>query len=699
MKYKLFITLILVIISGTIVSFGCGGGNNEITTPASVMTPVYDIDGNVQTGCLILSIMWPQLEESIQNDLISSMPYKTNSIDIKIYERDNTSNLLAERLNIKREPPDATDITVEIDSLPLVWIKVIVIPYDSNGIEITEAIREKEFKLTNITTFNIININLGTEGLSVWPKDDNIPIVPQIASSAIVQPTPVPELGGETEIIAQLVLESPDITPQPTMTPFGGSEVSGSNLEAQGEVGLENYEVRLTIVEGIGELIPAAGGTLEGDSVVTYTDNYGYCNAILKTNRPGIIKIKAECDLLATATTLSTSGDRILTAYCTVTALVPGGGEDALLYDLYLRKPINYGSIRVIPDFRSPDGLRLDLFNWISGGLEVLDLTTVDPGDPRPEWQPAPYKTVNFEIIEGWGADVNPATVVTDANGALETIISITDDIETERTIIVQGSFDWGSTPGDPNHMAVTTIDFPVETDPDVGDNFESYPPNTKAYDLRFYRNETLKWEPQYWQANNDAMNNDNNCISSGANGTAQSIQLYTPPSAPYGAYITTKIAQWGVSPDLPTGPFELRFYVKMGNETLNDSEAKRGAVSISGVNGDDTIGGMNFIDLITFKDNGNLILDCKGNTIGSYTDHTWLPVRIQFVDDLPGLSLGSVKINYWIDNNFITSPTIVENLYYYDASHFLMLWSCGGTVWYDEVKIYDFNECIINYY
>jgi len=104
-------------------------------------------------------------------------------------------------------------------------------------------------------------------------------------------------------------------------------------------------------------------------------------------------------------------------------------------------------------------------------------------------------------------------------------------------------------------------------------------------------------------------------------------------------------------------------------------------------------------MDLITFKDKGNLILDCKGNTIGSFTPNTWFPVRIQFIDDLPGLTPGTAKVNYWIDNNFITSPTIVENLYYYEASHFLMLLSCGGTVWYDEVEIYDFNECIVNYY
>jgi len=57
------------------------------------------------------------------------------------------------------------------------------------------------------------------------------------------------------------------------------------------------------------------------------------------------------------------------------------------------------------------------------------------------------------------------------------------------------------------------------------------------------------------------------------------------------------------------------------------------------------------------------------------------------------------VKINYWIDDNFITSPTIIENLIYNEASHYLMLWSYGGTVWYDEVKNYDFNECIVNYY
>jgi len=191
-------------------------------------------------------------------------------------------------------------------SLPVIWVTIRAMPYNKDGNALLADPVVKHQKIE--PAFNYINIDLGEEQLDVWTIDDIIALFPQIASSAIVQPTPVPELGGETEIIARLVLGSPDIPPQPTMTPFGGSEVSGSNLEAQGEVGLENYQVKLTIVEGVGELIPAAGGTLEGDTVVTYTDNYGYCNAILKTNRPGTIKIKAECDLLATATTLSTSG-------------------------------------------------------------------------------------------------------------------------------------------------------------------------------------------------------------------------------------------------------------------------------------------------------------------------------------------------------------------------------------------------------
>jgi len=271
MKNQTFISLLILTIFTLIIVVGCGDGSGDaISNPGSINNNTYE-----QTGSLIIKILWPQstiegectLSSNEANTLIASMPHGTRSVSLRVYERDNTDNLFAGRTY---EWDYLEPILVDtIDSLPVVWVIVEVTPYDKNNYPIVDPIK-KEIQI--IAGLNILGMNLGHECLEVAAHPPYIALSPVIPSRAGVGP-PSPELSGETQIVARLYLESPDIPDQPVIvTPTPGVVPRDTaDIESQGAWGLENYEVKFTVLSGAGaELIPL-GGT-DPEAVVTAQD-------------------------------------------------------------------------------------------------------------------------------------------------------------------------------------------------------------------------------------------------------------------------------------------------------------------------------------------------------------------------------------------------------------------------------------------
>jgi hypothetical protein len=182
---------------------------------------------------------------------------------------------------------------------------------------------------------------MGNEKLNLAANPPDINLQPVISSSSIVNVAPIQtstpsnsydsqknyypiiiaptprNYTGETQIIARLVVESPDI-PDAASTPFIGKENSNANntLESQGVMGLENFEVKFKVIDGDGTLYPI-GSQISQEIVSAYTASDGYCNAILKTTQPGNITVQAECELIP--------GDpnSFITRECYVAAIQP----------------------------------------------------------------------------------------------------------------------------------------------------------------------------------------------------------------------------------------------------------------------------------------------------------------------------------------------------------------------------------------
>jgi len=86
-------------------------------------------------------------------------------------------------------------------------------------------------------------------------------------------------------------------------------------------------------------------------------------------------------------------------------------------------------------------------------------------------------------------------------------------------------------------------------------------------------------------------------------------------------------------------------------------------------------------VNIIRFRAD-NQIMDVNGSSLGSYSSGQWIYVKIQIVSENP------YKIIYWINNGPKSTCEILSAPTY----NLVSLPTSGGTVWFDEVEVYDFN-------
>ena len=317
MKIRLLLTLFVVAIFTLIILIGCGGGNDGVTQSSSIITPTPDIKNY---GYLIFKVKWPENNSSDKlsiscsnkdNEIIASIPVGTVAIKIAVMD-ENTGIVMTTADGKKAEETISPSITdIKIGPLPPLKVKVGAVSYNSFNVF------SKVEKIVQIKPGMVpVDIYLGSQTLLTKAVPPEITLHEELSSSIIAIETPVP-LIGEAQIIARLVVESPDI-PDATPTQFVPKEDSNANntLESQGVMGLENFEVKFKIIDGNGTLYPVGSQTSQ-ETVSAYTASDGYCNAILKTTQAGNITVQVSCELIP--------GDpnSIITRDCSVNAIQP----------------------------------------------------------------------------------------------------------------------------------------------------------------------------------------------------------------------------------------------------------------------------------------------------------------------------------------------------------------------------------------
>jgi len=353
MQKKFFITLILLTLFSLVCLISCGSGNGT-TQVSSLVTPTPD--PNEYKAYITIKVKWPEGEipgsciispSGNDKEITASMPVGIHKIKFKVFENTDPAKPIGERQILGEgviTSPNSIVVIFIRSSLPFPTVPVTIgagafKDPDLNSLDkpIIEFLKDFEIKVGN----NIFDLNMGNEKLNLAANPPDINLQPVISSSSLVNVAPIQtstpsnsydsqknyypiiiaptprNYTGETQIIARLVVESPDI-PDAASTPFIGKENSNSNntLESQGVMGLENFEVKFKVIDGDGTLYPI-GSQISQEIVSAYTASDGYCNAILKTTQPGNITVQAECELIP--------GDpnSVITRECYVAAIQP----------------------------------------------------------------------------------------------------------------------------------------------------------------------------------------------------------------------------------------------------------------------------------------------------------------------------------------------------------------------------------------
>lgn len=278
-KKVLLLTLWLIII-GLIIFTGCGGGSNNLISSPSISNQ-NPTDNSINTGTYItIRVTWPQENSpgniimssgSEENTLTASMPNGVNKIIFKIREATdpNNPNALPDDPNnyFEHGYGEVTPLDDKITIGPIPAVKVIVRSetYDTNGLL---GIAEKEHQLT----IDQLDIALDLGYTNIYVK------VAPIYLEGIQEEEPdelLPLKASETYIKTKIVLESPDLLPKPTPTPFLGKE---NNIISQESVGVEYIKARYTIVGGYGAL--TTDGINYSQSVTLNTDYNGVCKKV-----------------------------------------------------------------------------------------------------------------------------------------------------------------------------------------------------------------------------------------------------------------------------------------------------------------------------------------------------------------------------------------------------------------------------------
>ena len=94
MERKNYIITVTLLIFGIIIAVGCGGGNDGITTPDSILNQGNTTEGR---GYITIRVIWPQGEASElcslssgseENTLTASMPGGTTGVKVNVREKD-----------------------------------------------------------------------------------------------------------------------------------------------------------------------------------------------------------------------------------------------------------------------------------------------------------------------------------------------------------------------------------------------------------------------------------------------------------------------------------------------------------------------------------------------------------------------------------------------------------------------------------
>jgi len=357
------------------------------------------------------------------------------------------------------------------------------------------------------------------------------------------------------------------------------------------------------------------------------------------------------------------------------------GPEEAWVYDLKMGS--EEGTVRIIPDFHSaPEyGVTYDAGTSVDASLEAINTGTG-------EIDPIEGATISFNIIEGFGyGDSITPDGMTDALGHCQVWLDVNDGNLTERTITVEAKF---IDPDDPDNIKAATSSILVTSENSMGDNFESYPYRTRAYQLHLYGSSYYTtWWASFDAGEEDPVNREYSYIDSGgAKGTNQSLRLY----ASYTAMAQVKKAAFSWSStfhEITTYSIscECRFSIKM-----DDTDSQYATVGVTNDVNETWL--MTFRDTFTDADDNvynNVIFDCNNEMIPglSYNPGEWYEVHIQIIG--VGESMysppESFVIKYWLNGSCV--HTVNWSYWPVRGNRELVLLSFSGTVWFDEVDFF----------
>ncbi|MEQ8224461.1 MAG: Ig-like domain-containing protein [Candidatus Eremiobacterota bacterium] len=698
----LFITIFAIIVF--IISSGCGG-ENGITQPPS-LTPL----ASDKIAYITLNVKWPERDipgsfvissKDNKNELVASMTKDTRRIEVRIFEDKSTPEgdpIGTEPIGIGtiREPDTTATIPVHIknnpdapntsDVLPVVPVKIWVGAFpDRDGYSLVNPITETLKDYTVTVGNNAINLQLGDYKLTVLASPQNITLpyyfnksnnisgkIARSTPTPVIIPgktgnimivhsdddypyppddypyppddTPVPEETPGTDIVAQLMITYPadanGVVPEPKPVAY-----KPVNFQLQGEGSLSST---WGTTDPNGYCVVSFIPTLEGTDTIT-------ANFYPDPNDPNTVYTES-----CTVNIIRNNNEETPTPIPTVTQYFLVLGANPYSFDM-------------IPEFTS------DYFDIpVNTATITATLTKILPNDPAQTHIPVDGAEISFSSNAG---NITPTGVT--QNGTCQVGFSCSYCTYSGITITAR-------TNPEPSAPAISINSIcRIELNPRrlIREPFNKegwsayginlWHINSSYSDLNFSFNGPSNENPVYYY---DPQNFDAYLFEPGAKNTSSCAYMYCNPDKWRSAslYYT-----W---PDsvLPYAPLEARFYVKTGDESLthksddpndpNSYEHYRGTVSFNGVN-------------IKLKDDNKImIIDPNGHDtiLTNYNPGEWTYMKII---NIPETYYRRI-VYYWINGSLYTYEYPLGGNY-----RDFHLNSTGGSIWYDEVEMYDLSR------
>ena len=422
MKYKFILPLLIVTLLGLSLVYGCGGGNDGITTPSSITTGGGETDNITETtGSLSIKVNWPQdgIEGSFvfasgSNEFTASDLSGVDRIDFEIFEEKDypdTKIKLAGGSLVR--PPDNKPSTLKIELLPAIKIKVEATLYKRNNETLSF---EKTMTPIVSSEFQIV------------PGDNSFHWEVGEIKTYLNLSSEI-EISEETEVTASLKMEGSGIEDQPSPD----SRLNEGILESQGECGLQHYDVKFTIISSIGELLPK-GSTTPQAEVIETTDAYGNASAIVRSDTEGTVTVQAEFQLSPSEVVILTQDIEVK-------------GD----YDYSLGMALSHDKLPSVPDLEKESEITVNLTKTSS---------TSDS-------EPVSEKQVDFEleiinrdgtIYSGTDIFLSSSSEITNSQGEAQTSLicnAISDGMS--KTVTIKAEVEVG-TPDNPETKTVTKV-------------------------------------------------------------------------------------------------------------------------------------------------------------------------------------------------------------------------------------------------